>query len=221
MRSKHTFLGNPKAFAWGFFIAFSMVPHFVFSQKVISRSWEIEGLQKLEILSDEAYLISIESGKTGTIEVEAHITGEHAEQIVLSSEQHGNSLRISTSYQPFFFPPNDKLAAHKVQSIALKITVPEVLWVVVSSPSASFEGQGQFQQLEVTLANGICNLINFQGNAYLKTHDADILVMSAVNVSGNAISEHGKVINQLPAEGMYHLRAESVNGNVSLLKSTE
>ncbi len=186
------------------------------AQKVIHRSLDAEGIQKLEIHSDQVFLIKIETLDTDTIEIITEVEGENYENVVLSVQDSQGVLRVTTAYTPYFEAANDKLAAHKVISIEMTLQVPKNLEVFVSSFIASVEAVGTYESFYTGLNNGNCTLHEFLGNAQLNSRHGFIKVYAKSGVFGKAISQRGKVANNLPELGLYEVIAQSVNGDVIL-----
>ncbi|MDC8002543.1 hypothetical protein POV27_00640 [Aureisphaera galaxeae] len=189
------------------------------AQKVIQRSLDAEGIKKLEITSDQVFLIKLEAKDTETIEIKTLVEGENYENVVLSVEEKEGVLRVKTGYTPYFEGANDKLAAHKVISIEMTLIIPENLSVFVSSFIASVQATGFFENLYTGLNNGNCTLQDFLGNAQLNSRNGFIHVTAEAGVMGTAHSQRGKVNNSLPKTGWYEVTAQSVNGDVILKPS--
>lgn len=207
--------------AWGIFILFGLFVLPVHANKVLVKTWKADAFQKLEVLAAHAYTIELSAQASSEIRVEAHMEGEHSEQLILNAKIDGKTLQIQPSYQAFFHPPNDKLAAHKVISIALHIQVPENFQVFISAPKAHLEAMGHFQELGVHLENGRCLLKEFQGDADLYTRGGPIEVYAAANTIGEGHTQSGKLVNTLPTKGFYKVKAESVEGDIYLRKTPE
>lgn len=207
--------------SWGFFVLFVAISISGIPQKKINKQWEAEGIEKIEFSSDQVYLIEIHAVKTSSLKLEVHIEGEHSENVMVSSSITNKTLSLSTQYRPFFQIPNDKLAAHKALSVEVKLIVPEGMEVKISSPLAGLIVRGTYKRLDVTLDQGYCEVKNFLGEALLYTKGGAIIVWAKEGVAGSATSQHGTILNELQKEGNYYIRAESVNGNISLLQTRD
>ncbi|WGF93365.1 DUF4097 family beta strand repeat-containing protein [Aequorivita marisscotiae] len=128
-------------------------------------------------------------------------------------------LSLKTGFAPFFVLNNDKLAAHKLMAIEVKLIVPETLSLEIKSKLASVAIDGTIKNLAVSLQRGNCFATNFSGNAHLKTTDGTITVYAADAVGGKAISTRGKIENNLPPNGKFFIEAESINGNIRMLQT--
>ena len=191
-----------------------------YSQKIIERDFDATLINSIEINSDIINSILIHSDKTNHIKIIAKIEGEHYENVVLSMVEKGNILFLKPDYTPFFEAENDKLAAHKIQSIDLEITVPEDIEISISSIMASVTTQGKFKALKALLGSGNCNLQEFVGDAYLKTKTGSIVVSTKENIFGSAVSKKGIIINQLSdnKNSKYTIIAETNMGEISLFQ---
>ncbi len=187
-----------------------------FSQKSIEKTISSEGIEKIEIVSDEIFKINIEAKEVSEINFNSTIQGEHFQDIVVSTSIENGTLKISTAYSPFYVADNDKLAAHKLISVEVNLTIPQNLQILVKSKIASVFASGNFKNIEVGLENGNCQLTDFLGNANLQTKNGFINVDAKPNVSGKATSKHGKIENNLPKIGKYLIVAESITGSISL-----
>ncbi|MEZ4859473.1 MAG: hypothetical protein R2781_11755 [Flavobacteriaceae bacterium] len=211
---------NPIVFAWGFFLFLNFgCIVYGHSQKVIEKSWDTSVFDKLEIVSDEVFKIKIETKPTSVIKLTTKIEGENFENVTLEASEKVKTLTLKPTYSPYFEAKNNKLAAHKLISIEMTLTLPESMEVFINATIASLEMHGKILNLDVNLRDGHCVLYNFIGNASLNTKQGDITVFAKENVSGIASSKNGMVLNQLLNEGLYLLKAQSVNGNISLLKT--
>ena len=137
----------------------------------------------------------------------------------LNISEENKTLSLSTGFTPYFQAENDKLAAHKVISIEMKLNISNSLEVFVRSSIASLSTHGSFKNLQVELGNGNCVLNDFEGDAQLLTGNGNIRVVAHDTVGARAKTKRGKLTNELSATGNFYIDAESVNGDITLLKS--
>ena len=189
------------------------------AQKVIEKEFSSEEIYKLSIVDDAIFKIEIQSSENSTIKISAHISGENSESIIIEEKIVDGILSLKTGFAPFFSLENDKLAAHKVMAIELKITVPSTISVEIKSKLASVFANGTYKNLAVSIENSNCDLQNFSGNAHLKTISGNITVIANNTVSGIAVSRNGIVKNELFKNGKFLVEAESINGSISLLQT--
>lgn len=190
-----------------------------YAQKIMEKSWDASSVERLEIISDEVYLITIVSGATERIDVRTKVEGEHNENVVLLVSEENKTLSLSSGFTPYFVMQNDKLAAHKVISIEMEIRVPSNLEILVKGAMVSVETKGSFSELKLELRNGNCVLNDFKGNAQLNSRNGNITVFAKETGVLNVKSKNGSIKNELPKEAHFLINAESVNGDITLLKS--
>ena len=190
-----------------------------YAQKIMEKSWDASSVERLEIISDEVYRITIVSEVIERIYVRTKVEGEHSENVVLLVSEENKTLSLSSGFTPYFVMQNDKLAAHKVISIEMEIRVPSDLAILVKGAMVSVETKGSFSELQLELRNGNCVLNDFKGNAQLNSRNGSITVFAMETGVLNVKSKNGSIKNELPKEGQFLINAESVNGDITLLKS--
>lgn len=193
-----------------------VVNGFCTAQKTIQKEFFAEEISIISIEDDAISRIEIFSSEEATILVTAHISGENAEYIVVDENIQNGKLSLKTGFAPFFTLKNDKLAAHKQMGVEIKLTVPKNISLEIKLNWATIITVGAYKNVAISLENGFCLLSNFTGNAQLKTVNGNITVAANKTVSGQAVSERGTVKNELARNEKYTIKAESVNGNISL-----
>lgn len=204
-------------------IAFLLILTFVvadaISQKTLEKQFDASEITHLAIYSEMISKLTIVSEKTDKISIVTKVTGENFENVVVTASEENKTLRIGTAYSPYFIAQNDKLAAHKVISIEMQMTIPEFLNIEVETKIASVKASGKYAEFRASLEYGNCELINFLGDAGLKSWHGNIIVYARKNIWGKAFSQKGTVINSLPSKGKYSILAESMEGDISLLQT--
>jgi hypothetical protein len=207
-------------------IFFILIPVFILfginpclAQKTIQKEFSTEGIKTLIIRDDAIFKLNIESSQTNSIKVIAHSYGENSENVVIEEKLRDKALYISTGFSPYFEKINDKLAANKVMSIEMEITLPKQMSVQIESKIASVTASGNYKNVDIGLGEGSCTLKNFSGNAMLLTKHGNITVFAQDRVKGTAFSRRGKVENKLPKQGKYAIKAESINGSIFLFQT--
>jgi len=107
-----------------------------FSQKIIEKELDATLYNNIEISSDEIHHINLISTNLNTISINIRIEGKDHENIVLSLLEKNKTLFIEPDTTPFFKSINDKLAAHKVQSIEIELKIPKRFGISVISKTA-------------------------------------------------------------------------------------
>ncbi len=191
-----------------------------FSQKIIEKEIVANHYNSIEISSDKIHHIHLISTDLNTISIITRIEGQDYESVVLSLLEKKNILFIKPEITPFFKSINDKLAAHKVQSIEIEIKLPKRLDITINSKIASLTSKGSFNSVVTSLEQGNCTLTNFEGNANLSSKTGFINVSSKANIKGDARSKSGFIINELSdnLRSNYKIIAETKDGDISLIQ---
>ena len=190
-----------------------------FAQKILLKEFDAQEIEKLIVNADRVFSVKIATEETQKIFVTAKVQGENFESVMVSASEENGSLKIEMGYTPFYKAINDKLAAHKVISVDLEIRLPKNMFVSITSDIASIAAQGDYQFLYIGLENGNCDVKNFRGDGSLQTKQGNISVYAKDNVAGSAFSKTGQVLNDLPAQGKYYIKAESIGGIIKLLQT--
>ena len=188
------------------------------AQQIIERSWPSEDITSLKIDGEFIHKIFIETEATNTISVKSRIEGEYHEQVVLVSEVDANTLHISAKFQPLFVKANDKLSAHKIQSVTLEVKLPSHMTLLLSAINSEIDLNGNYKNVIVDLKSGFCRLKNFSGEAIVNTIDANISVNTTFAIV-EAFSKYGIVQQEPVPHGINRLRLKSLNGNITVTKS--
>lgn len=188
-------------------------------QKVLQKEWDALGVESVRIVSDDVFTIEVTAVKTNKIRIYTRVEGETHENVVLEIDRDRTAIGITTAYAPHFTRIDDKLAAHKVLAIDMIVEVPRGISVVIESSIASVRATGVFEQLDISLENGNCDVLNFEGHAVLHTKKGYIAVRAHAGVGASAMSRRGVVVNELPERGRFQLKAESIDGNITLQRT--
>ena len=160
----------------------------------------------------------METSKNKELLVEAAIEGEYEKDLVVKIEEDGSNVLVSADFLPNFIAPNDKLSAHKVISIALKITIPEYCIVNVFGTNSKVEATGTYRNLKVSLDTGDCVLQNVIEQAEVKTQKGTITIKTKEGEI-DAKSTYGTVkLSNIP-EGNSRYKLSSVEGNIYVKKT--
>lgn len=197
------------------FIMFFFVLNFATAQKVVKKSIVDRSISSFQIDASNCFDIHIETTDTYEMFVEANIDGEYRKDLVLKVKEEGSTVLISAGFRPNFENPNDKLSAHKVVSIALRIQLPAHKNVRVFGTNSNIDANGIYEKLKITLNDGAASLNNVRGFAEVSSQSGDIIIASeAAEII--AISKYGKVTeNEIP-NGNNKYILNSVTGNILL-----
>lgn len=187
-------------------------------QKLVKKAFIGPRTQSIQIDSRYCYQIDLQTAKTKEVLVEASIEGEYSKDLLVSLEEKGTTVRISAGFQPNFINPNDKLSAHKVVSIALHITVPQHKSVSIFGTNSNVQVKGNYQNLEVKLSDGRCELDHVSETVDVTTQKGDIWLHAD---SGNIIAEstYGQVEYDEIPNGHNQYTLKTVEGNIHLRKT--
>ncbi|HLV40185.1 hypothetical protein [Xanthomarina sp.] len=188
------------------------------AQKTNTKSFSSEGISTLVIDGNSIFKIIVETAKTKTISIHSEVEGENNEHVVLLTEIKDEELHISSSFQPMFVGNNDKLSAHKLISIELKLVIPENLELLVSSDIALVFLSGNYKNVDVQLINGSLNAKSFHGNLLVNTIHGNIDV-STNGAKVEVSSKHGHVVINAIKTGKQQMSLNSINGNITVSKA--
>lgn len=188
------------------------------AQKVVKKSFIDPSTSFIRIDANNCFKVELQTGTTNEMLVAATIDGEYSQDLLLNVKKEGATMAVSADFQPNFIRPNDKLSAHKVISIALKITVPERKDVYIHGTNSNIFASGQYRFLRVMLNDGKCTLNNVSESANILTQSGDITVSSS-KATILANSKYGHVDSLSIPEGDTSLVLRTITGNIHLKKT--
>ncbi|WP_378179626.1 hypothetical protein [Aquimarina sp. SS2-1] len=189
----------------------------VSAQSTFDKSIDASDLSEVFILLDNTFQIEIKNTSENKIIISALSEGEYQNDILINAKRKENVIKITDDIQPFSINHNDKLSAHKVIAVKVKIYVPRHLNVTVQSKIASLKFDGEIKSLFVELNSGDCLFENFIGNATVNTLDGDITVYTK-NAVINATAKSG-VLYEEKIYGQHLIALKSISGNISVFKT--
>lgn len=189
-----------------------------FGQKDTREILNAQDLKTINIESDEVYHITIIATNTSEIRISTHSEGEYFNEIFLKTRVRGNQLNIFSEYPERLTGGFDKLSAHKVFSLEIKLEIPSGMEVNVNSNIASLKASGNYKAIYANLKQGYCNLENYSGNAVINTYTGNILVETSSGLI-EAKSRNGEV--EIPdfLPGRNPLKLTSIDGNIKVVKN--
>lgn len=188
------------------------------AQKMVVKTIDNPNTFYIQIDGKNCFSLSLETVEIPRITVAASIDGEYLQDLLLNVKQEGTRVLVSAGFQPNFVFPNDKLSAHKVVSISLKISIPQNLNVTVYGTSTNVGAAGDYANLKISLSDGNCTLNGRGGNVGINTQSGNI---GLITTSGqiNATTKYGKIKREVLAWGDDHFTLNSVTGNISIRKT--
>ncbi|HZJ21404.1 MAG TPA: hypothetical protein VFD35_13780, partial [Pricia sp.] len=98
-----------------------LTANILYAQKIVKKTIINPKIEAITLDVTDSFELSVETAPGNEIMVEAAIDGEYSNDLLVNVKESGNTLLVNTEFQPNFKKPNDKLSAHKVISIALKV----------------------------------------------------------------------------------------------------
>ena len=189
--------------------------NFLNAQKVVKKSIVDRAVSSVQIDVTNCFEVQIETGDSDAIIVEATIDGEYRKDLVLNVKEEGTTVLLSAGFRPNFENPNDKLSAHKVVSISLKIKLPSYKNVNLFGTNSNIRATGTYKKLKITLNDGTSRLNKVEGNAEVSTQSGDIFVETEfAEILSN--SKYGNVSkNEIPSGNNKYL-LNTVTGDIHL-----
>lgn len=169
----------------------------------------------IEIDATNCFDIILETVQDDAMQIEAKIDGEYHNDVLLMVGEEGNTLQVGAGFQPNFIKPNDKLSAHKVVSIALRIRLPQGKSVVLNGTSCNVSAKGTYLNLEVSLNDGQCVLQQISEKVVVRTQSGDISIFSK-EAAIQAESKYGIVSENHIPKGDTKYVLKTVTGNIHL-----
>lgn len=187
------------------------------AQKRVTKSLLNPEITAITLDATNSFELSVNTARGNEMLLEASFDGEYSNDLLINVRESGKTLMVSTGFQPNFKNPNDKLSAHKVISIALKVVLPERKRVTIYGTGCKVTAKGKYDTLKITLSDGLTFLKNVQGIVEVASQSGTISV-AAASGSINASTKYGRVgPNEIPfGDVIYNL--SSVTGDILLDK---
>lgn len=191
----------------------------LWAQKFLEKDF-YENVDGISIVSDEIFEIHIATRDSDHISVKTMIDGETFESALLTTKIVDKQLYIGTSKTPDYHPFNDKLAAHKVLSIAIYLEIPHHLNLNIYSTLASLDAIGSYGQVRVDLGRGGCRLdaFSFRESAIINTLSGSIRI-EVDHANLIAQSRNGNVVIPTNLTGTQTMSLKSIDGDIVVYKS--
>jgi hypothetical protein len=167
---------------------------------------------------EHVFLINLMSTKRQNITYKAISEGEYANYFVITETVTNNMMTVSGRIA-FTFPNNqDKLSAHKVHAIAIEITVPENLEIVVNSDIGNLDAEGYYKLLTTNFMSGNCVLHRVSGNLIIHTVDGNI---NLTTNKGQVIPETktGVITQEQLVKGNSVFKLKTIKGDINIENS--
>tara|TARA_R110000765_G_scaffold5454_9_gene17062 strand:- start:337 stop:885 length:549 start_codon:yes stop_codon:yes gene_type:complete len=177
-----------------------------------------QDISLIQVNSANCFKIEMHTGQGNEVAIEAEIEGEYSQDLDLKVDVNGSTILIEAGFVPSFKNPNDKLSAHKVISIMLKLTIPKNKNVELYGTNSRVVIDGTYKEVNVALSDGVCQLNEVLGNVSVRTQSGSIGVL-AKSAQIEANSKYGKVSLNLIPKGLPIYKLQTVTGNIELIKT--
>lgn len=184
-------------------------------QKRVSKTLLSPEVSAINIDGNLCYRIVLETADTEEISVEARMDGEYEKGLLVNFRRAGKTLYIETGFSPEFRFPNDKLGAHKVVSVSMRVTLPRDQHILLTAGSCQVSASGRYRDLKIVFNDGLCDLSHTAENTEVRTGTAPIIAHISSGLV-EAESRYGEVRLQPIPEGDHHLRLYSTRGDISV-----
>lgn len=199
------------------FLLLFLAANFLSAQKVVKKAIINPDITSVQIDARNCFRIRMQTSKTDEMLVEAVIDGEYKSDLLLNLKEEGASIFLSAGFSPNFKNPNDKLSAHKVVSIELRISLPDGQNVQVDGTSCNIIASGDYEHLKITLNDGNCTLNEVSETVTAVTQSGDIDVHSS-SAKINAASKFGEVRKNGIPDGDNNFTLTTTTGNINLVR---
>ncbi|MEZ4969334.1 MAG: hypothetical protein R2814_06695 [Flavobacteriaceae bacterium] len=200
------------------FVIFFIGHIILHAQKKVVKTIDNANVSFIQIDGKNCFSLALETVDIPKVTVEAAIDGEYLQDVLVNVEQEGKTVLVSSGFQPNFVFPNDKLSAHKVISISLKISIPKNLNVTLYGTSTNVDVRGHYTGLKISLSDGRCTLSARGENVEVHTQSGNIEVI-ATRAKILASTKYGKIEREDVALGDDHFTLNSVSGDISIRKT--
>ncbi len=191
---------------------------FLLAQKTVKKTIVNPKSSFIQIDAENCFQVILETSNSSDLIVDAAMDGEYNPNLMVNVTQEGSTLFVSAGFQPNFIVPNDKLSAHKVVSIALRIKMPDYINAKIFGSSCNVTARGRYHNLEITLNDGRCVLDNVGENCAVRTQSGDILLTSS-DAKISATSTYGNISSDSIPDGNDYFKLQTVTGNIMLRKT--
>ncbi|MGY3792267.1 hypothetical protein [Aquimarina sp. 433] len=187
------------------------------SQSTFDKTIDVTDISEIFIVLDNTFQIEVINTSENKVIVSAISEGEYQNNVLINVKRTQNTLFIEDDIQPFSEKHNDKLSAHKVIALKVKIQLPRHLDTTITSKLASLDLNGSLKSLFVELSSGDCLVQNFTGNAVINTLAGNI-ELHTKNAKVKAVTKSG-IISSDKISGKHQIELKSITGNISVYKT--
>ena len=203
---------NFKTFFVFIFLGISI---FGFTQNKAEDTFSAKGISEIIVDGNQIFNITVTTEVSETISLNSISDGEYGNDYQVISEVKGKQLMVSLKRVAIEDTPDDKRNAHKVIAATLEIKLPDNMNLSIKSDVGSVKANGKFNNLNINLSEGGCNIIGFARVATIKTIDGHILVKTKNSII-QTDSHHGLVDFPSNMLGTNLWRLTTNGGNITV-----
>ncbi len=174
-------------------------------------------IKSVQIDVNKCYALDISTADTDEMYIEATFDGEYQKDLLLVINEQKSSIMVDTKFQPSFIHPNDKLSAHKVIAIELKIVLPKNLNITAFGTSCNITATGKYKNLKLTVSEGDCFLVDVSKNTTVTTQKGNINI-SAKRGTFIFKNKFGFIHKDNIPKGNNLFSLTTISGNINLKK---
>jgi hypothetical protein len=145
-------------------------------QQLSSKNIAVNPQKKLNIDLTYVAHFEIDTHQENYIQTQLTLEGEYREMFNLSVLETEDTYDISLAKNPLFANFNDKLSAHKVLAITLKLRVPRQTVLDIDGLNSLVYTKGDYRELNVFLNEGVCYLNHDSQKSKIITTKADVFL---------------------------------------------
>ena len=145
-------------------------------QQLSSKNIAVNPQKKLNIDLTYVAHFEIDTHQENYIQTQLILEGEYREMFNLSVLETEGTYDISLAKNPLFANFNDKLSAHKVLAITLKLRVPRQAVLDIDGLNSLVYTKGDYRELNVFLNEGVCYLNHDSQKSKIITTKADVFL---------------------------------------------
>lgn len=191
------------------------VVHQSVAQKVVKKSIVSPSISLISIDASNCFEIYVDTHDSDEMSVIAKIEGEYQNDLQVNLKKNGTTINVDAGFNANFINPNDKLSAHKVVSISLHIVLPKNSSAQIYGNDCNVGLLGVYDQLDVTLNDGFCEINASTTRASIETQSGNIM-LNANEATVEAKSKFGRVKgDSIPAGNNVYILS-TVTGNIVL-----
>lgn len=189
------------------------------AQRERLQSIDAQGVKSVYLMANEVFNIEVKTNALAkNIQVATLSEGEYFNDIALLVQRDLNTLQITSTYKEILTSGYDKLSAHKVYAVSLKIIIPENIKLTIVSNIANVKAKGKYKFLEAQLKSGNFKLSKFSGRALVNTFTGNVSIKTT-QAQVNAVTNHGNKQIDTSLDFGKLIEIKSIYGDIEVIKT--